>query len=129
MPSGPFAHVCLLVHDLDKAVEDWTKILAVLDPKQLEKRLVRYDYFEGGEDRMRWATFVNPGSTSGLFPNGDNKYVGAGLTYLLVYQDSKDLKRAQVLANFIRWAMRDGQEVAASLDSQARLLSDAQLAF
>ena len=59
MPSGPFAHVCLLVHDLDKAVEDWTKILAVLDPKQLEKRLVRYDYFEGGEDRMRWATFVS----------------------------------------------------------------------
>ncbi|MDV6244269.1 hypothetical protein [Rhodococcus opacus] len=27
------------------------------------------------------ATFVNPASTSGLFPNGDNKYVGAGLTY------------------------------------------------
>ncbi|MBP1158913.1 hypothetical protein JOE46_001072 [Rhodococcus sp. PvR099] len=27
------------------------------------------------------ATFVNPASTSGLFPNGDNKYIGAGLTY------------------------------------------------
>ncbi|GAA4488576.1 hypothetical protein GCM10023094_48680 [Rhodococcus olei] len=27
------------------------------------------------------ATFVNPASTAGLFPNGDNKYVGAGLTY------------------------------------------------
>ncbi|MFF0813644.1 hypothetical protein ACFYVR_00560 [Rhodococcus sp. NPDC003318] len=27
------------------------------------------------------ATFVNPASTSGLFPNGDNKYVGAGLTH------------------------------------------------
>ncbi|TQF68470.1 hypothetical protein FK531_14625 [Rhodococcus spelaei] len=27
------------------------------------------------------ATFVNPASTSGLFPNGDNKYLGAGLTY------------------------------------------------
>lgn len=27
------------------------------------------------------ATFVNPSSTSGLFPNGDNKYVGARLTY------------------------------------------------
>lgn len=59
MPSGPFAHVCLLVHDLDKAIEDWTKILGVLDPKQLDKRLVRYDEFEGGEDRMRWATFVS----------------------------------------------------------------------
>lgn len=59
MPSGPFAHVCLLVRDLDKAIEDWTKILAVLDPGQLEKKLVRYDGFEGGGDRMRWATFVS----------------------------------------------------------------------
>ena len=59
MPSGPFAHVCLLVNDLDKAVEDWTKILGALDPGQLEKRLVRYEEFEGGEDSMRWATFVS----------------------------------------------------------------------
>lgn len=27
------------------------------------------------------ATFVNPASTAGLFPNGDNKYIGAALTY------------------------------------------------
>jgi methylmalonyl-CoA/ethylmalonyl-CoA epimerase len=60
MPSGPFAHVCLLVEDLDRAVEDWTKILGVLDPGQLEQPLVRYEDFEGGEDRMRWATFVAP---------------------------------------------------------------------
>jgi methylmalonyl-CoA/ethylmalonyl-CoA epimerase len=59
MPSGPFAHICLLVEDLDRAVEDWTKILGVLDPKQLDERLVRYEDFEGGEDRMRWATFVS----------------------------------------------------------------------
>jgi methylmalonyl-CoA/ethylmalonyl-CoA epimerase len=59
MPSGPFAHVCLLVKDLDQAVEDWTKILGALDPEQLSKPLVRYDEFEGGEDHMRWATFVS----------------------------------------------------------------------
>jgi methylmalonyl-CoA/ethylmalonyl-CoA epimerase len=59
MPSGPFAHVCILVKDLDKAVDHWTKILSVLDPKQLEKRLVRYEDFAGGQDRMRWATFVS----------------------------------------------------------------------
>ena len=59
MPSGPFAHVCLLVHDLDRAVEDWSKILGILDPGQLEERIVRYEDFEGGEDRMRWATFVS----------------------------------------------------------------------
>ena len=63
MPSGPLAHVCLLVHDLDRAIEDWTKILSVLDPAQLEQRVVRYDEFEGGDDTMRWATFVNPGGS------------------------------------------------------------------
>jgi methylmalonyl-CoA/ethylmalonyl-CoA epimerase len=59
MPSGPFAHVCLLVADLDQAIEDWTKILRALDPGQLEERIVRYDDFEGGADQMRWATFVS----------------------------------------------------------------------
>ena len=59
MPSGPFAHVCLLVNDLDQAIDDWTKILRALDPGQLEKRIVRYDDFEGGDDQMRWATFVS----------------------------------------------------------------------
>lgn len=64
MPSGPFAHVCLLVKDLDKAIEDWTKILGILDPQSLEKRLVKYDEFSGGADAgMKWATFVNEGST------------------------------------------------------------------
>lgn len=58
MPSGPFAHVCLLVEDLDQAIEDWTAILSALDPEQLEEPIVRYDEFEGGEDRVRWATFV-----------------------------------------------------------------------
>jgi methylmalonyl-CoA/ethylmalonyl-CoA epimerase len=59
MPSGPFAHVCLLVEDLDRAVEDWTKILRALDPGQLEQQIVRYEDFEGGADEMRWATFVS----------------------------------------------------------------------
>lgn len=58
MPSGPLAHICLMVNDLDKAIDDWKRILAVLDPVQLEEPLVRYDDFEGGEDRMRWVTFV-----------------------------------------------------------------------
>src|SRR3954451_3172998 len=59
MPSGPFAHVCLLVKDLDQAIDDWSKILRALDPGQLEQRIVRYEDFEGGEDQMRWATFVS----------------------------------------------------------------------
>ncbi len=62
MPSGPFAHVCLVVVDLDEAVEDWRKILGVLDPGQLEEPIVRYDDFTGGEDAMRWITFVANGT-------------------------------------------------------------------
>jgi methylmalonyl-CoA/ethylmalonyl-CoA epimerase len=60
MPNGPFAHICLLVEDLDRAIEDWSKILEVLDPGQLEEPIVRYDDFTGGDDEMRWITFVSP---------------------------------------------------------------------
>ena len=64
MPSGPFAHVCMLVKDLDTAIANWTKILGVLDPASLEKRIVKYDEFSGGADAgMKWATFVNDHST------------------------------------------------------------------
>jgi len=59
MPSSAFAHICLLVEDLDDAIADWTKILEVVQPEQLEEQIVRYEDFEGGEDSMRWATFVS----------------------------------------------------------------------
>lgn len=61
MPGGPLAHICLLVEDLDRAVDDWTKILGVLDPGQLEEPIVRYEDFKGGDDEMRWVTFVSRG--------------------------------------------------------------------
>ncbi|TVV77123.1 VOC family protein [Sphingomonas solaris] len=54
----------MVVRDLDVAVTDWTKILRVLDPQSLERRIVRYDEFSSGADvGMRWATFVNDHST------------------------------------------------------------------
>jgi methylmalonyl-CoA/ethylmalonyl-CoA epimerase len=59
MPSGPIAHISFLVHNLDKAIEDWTKILSVLDPGQLAKKIVRYDDADGGGDKMHWCTFVS----------------------------------------------------------------------
>jgi methylmalonyl-CoA/ethylmalonyl-CoA epimerase len=59
MPGGPFAHVCLLVNDLEQAIEDWKKILSVFDPAQLERPIVR-QHWESGDDVMEAATFVNP---------------------------------------------------------------------
>jgi methylmalonyl-CoA/ethylmalonyl-CoA epimerase len=50
----------MVVKDLDKAVEDWTKILGVLDPGQLKEPIVRVDSYSAGADQgMKWATFVS----------------------------------------------------------------------
>ena len=43
-------------------------------------------------------------------------YPICGLTYLLVYQDQKDPARAKALANFIEWAIHDGQDLAEGLE-------------
>ena len=47
-------------------------------------------------------------------------YPISGLTFLLVYRDQRDPAKARALADFIRWAMDEGQEVAETL-SYARL--------
>ena len=43
-------------------------------------------------------------------------YPICGLTFLLVYQDQKDIAKAKMLADFIDWAIHDGQQVAEGLD-------------
>jgi phosphate transport system substrate-binding protein len=43
-------------------------------------------------------------------------YPISGLTFLLVYQDQKDPVKAKALADFIRWSMAEGQDVAEALD-------------
>ena len=43
-------------------------------------------------------------------------YPIAGLTFLLVYQDGKNEARARTLANFIRWAIHEGQAYADDLN-------------
>jgi len=45
-----------------------------------------------------------------------NAYPISGLTFLLIYQDQKDPVKAKALADFIRWAITEGQDVAESLD-------------
>jgi methylmalonyl-CoA/ethylmalonyl-CoA epimerase len=61
MAQGALAHIALLVQDLDKAVEDWTRILRVLDPTQLEEPPVVMERFGPDSDPVRWVTFVAPG--------------------------------------------------------------------
>jgi phosphate transport system substrate-binding protein len=48
--------------------------------------------------------------------SGPDAYPISGLTFLLVYQNSKDAARGKALAQFISWAIHDGQEMAESLD-------------
>jgi phosphate transport system substrate-binding protein len=43
-------------------------------------------------------------------------YPIAGLTFLLVYQDQKNPVKAKAIADFITWAMTDGEPVAETLD-------------
>jgi phosphate transport system substrate-binding protein len=43
-------------------------------------------------------------------------YPIAGLTFLLVYQDQRDEAKGKALADFISWAITDGQAVAEELE-------------
>ena len=56
-----FAHACLMVHDIHKAIEDYRQILGVVDPKQVEDEIVYYGDFGVGDERLAFATFVAPG--------------------------------------------------------------------
>ncbi|MBI5711394.1 MAG: phosphate ABC transporter substrate-binding protein PstS [Candidatus Eisenbacteria bacterium] len=47
---------------------------------------------------------------------GPDAWPIAGLTFLLVYQDQKDPAKAKALADFIAWAIHEGQSVAEALD-------------
>jgi len=46
---------------------------------------------------------------------GDDSYPIAGYTFLLIYQDSKDCAKAQKIAEFVRWAMNQGDQDATDL--------------
>jgi len=43
-------------------------------------------------------------------------YPISGMTFLLVYRDQKDAEKARTMADFIRWANGEGQEVNETLD-------------
>jgi methylmalonyl-CoA/ethylmalonyl-CoA epimerase len=61
MMERRFAHVCLLVSDIEKAIENYRSILGVVDPQQVEQQIVYYEDFGVGEERLAFATFPSAG--------------------------------------------------------------------
>jgi phosphate transport system substrate-binding protein len=49
-------------------------------------------------------------------PPGAKAYPIAGTTWLLVYQQQKDHAKGQKLVEFLKWAYKDGEKMATSLD-------------
>jgi len=47
---------------------------------------------------------------------GKDAYPIAGFTWLLVHRDSKDAAKGTAIVNFLRWAITDGEKMAAPLD-------------
>lgn len=48
-------------------------------------------------------------------PPGENAYPIAGYTYILVYKDQKDEVKGKALAEFLWWAIHDGEKYAKDL--------------
>ncbi|MGK4005588.1 phosphate ABC transporter substrate-binding protein PstS [Sorangium sp. So ce1036] len=46
---------------------------------------------------------------------GEDAYPIAGFTYILAYQEQKDLAKGKVLASFLKWAVHDGQKFTGDL--------------
>jgi methylmalonyl-CoA/ethylmalonyl-CoA epimerase len=53
-------HVCILVKDIDQAMERYGKILSVMAPEALDKRVEKHEQ-HAGKDRYLTAVFVAPG--------------------------------------------------------------------
>ncbi|MGE5352761.1 MAG: phosphate ABC transporter substrate-binding protein PstS [Acidobacteriota bacterium] len=47
--------------------------------------------------------------------NGKNSYPISGFTWLLIYKDMKDKGKAKAIADFLRWAVTEGQKFAPGL--------------
>jgi len=53
-------HVCILVRDIDQAIEHYTAILSVVAPEVLKRKIEKTDAF-AGEDRYLTTVFTVPG--------------------------------------------------------------------
>jgi phosphate transport system substrate-binding protein len=46
---------------------------------------------------------------------GKNAYPASSFTWLLLYENAKDKKKAQIMVDFMKWALTDGQKMAGDL--------------
>ncbi len=46
---------------------------------------------------------------------GKDAYPISSFTWLLLYQNAQDKQRAKIMAGFLKWALTDGQKLAAEL--------------
>jgi phosphate transport system substrate-binding protein len=49
-------------------------------------------------------------------PDGDESYPISAYTYILVYEDMDDVSKGQTLAEYLWWAVHDGQKLSQALD-------------
>ena len=56
------AHICILVKDIDQAIEHYTNILGAAAPELLEHRIAKQECY-AGKDRYVTAFFPTPGNT------------------------------------------------------------------
>jgi phosphate transport system substrate-binding protein len=50
---------------------------------------------------------------------GKDSWPIAGLTWLLVYKEQRDVAKGKALVQFLKWAVKDGQKLEAALDYAA----------
>jgi len=61
MVKQRLAHICILVKDIDQAIEHYTNILAAVSPQLLEEKMAREERF-AGKDRYVTAFFRGVGN-------------------------------------------------------------------
>jgi hypothetical protein len=59
-PSTPISQVDFLVWDIDRAIQEWQRILGEHTTDSSEIQVSRHDNLRDGEDVIAWASLVGP---------------------------------------------------------------------
>ena len=71
---------------------------------------------ESVTDALATATIPDDFRFSMVNPPGDKAYPISGATWLLVYAEQKDASKGKKLVEFLKWALENGEKMAANLD-------------